>query len=86
MGGVKKMLIEKFNDQIKIPNITEVFEKKIFIVTWRGSFKADQGTVRGLASVIRDGDTEFASDNASQTHFFGNLKFEQLDVSRLGLL
>lgn len=81
MGSVKKILNEKFHDRIKIPNITEIFERKILILTWRGSFKAHGGTVRGLATVTRSGDTEFASDNASQTHFFGNLHFEQLDVS-----
>lgn len=75
------MLNEKYHDKIKIPNITESFQKKILFVTWKGSFTANQGTCRGLASVTRSGDTAFASDNASQTHFFGNLKFEQLDVS-----
>ncbi|KAL0276522.1 UNVERIFIED_CONTAM: hypothetical protein PYX00_004079 [Menopon gallinae] len=80
LASVRKVIDERFRDGFTIPNIDESFGRRVLFVTWGGSFVADHGTVRGLSTVYRVGDTAFATDNASQTHFFGDLTFGKLDL------
>ncbi|XP_023711866.1 uncharacterized protein LOC111866815 isoform X2 [Cryptotermes secundus] len=76
----KNVILQKYRDRIKIPDIREGFEKKVLLVTWRGQFLADRGTARGCHTVERVGSTTFANDNSSFMHFYGTLGFEHIDL------
>ncbi|GFG38734.1 hypothetical protein Cfor_07040 [Coptotermes formosanus] len=76
----KDLILQKYSDRIKIPDIREGFEKEVLFVTWRGHFLANSGTARGCHTVERVGDTAFANDNSSFMHLYGTLGFEHIDL------
>ncbi|XP_067013731.2 uncharacterized protein [Anabrus simplex] len=77
--AVRKMVVDKYEDQIKIPDIREGFERTL-VITIHGSFVADQGVAKGISTVYRTGETRFGRDNDSNVHFFGNIGFEDINL------
>lgn len=61
-------------------SIEELFKHFQFLITFRGSFQATEGSVKGVSSIYRVGDTLLGYDNETLLHFYGVLGFRELHV------